>query len=118
MNRFSHSASNTILSCFAAQGLLASSAFACQVQKAADDDPDVKEIASYTLSINKIHHVAGATNGLREWQQKNPDLAIGMDSDELKNAGGITEKGTSTKWKSLTPLLAFPRKNSSRVSRR
>ena len=86
------SASNTILSCGAAGALMVSSTVAAQTQKATDDPPDVKEIAAYALSMDKIRGLAEATKQLKEWEQKNPELAPGMDGDELKNAGSITEQ--------------------------
>jgi hypothetical protein len=39
-----------------------------------------------------IRHLAAATSELKEWEQKNPDASKGMDDDELKNAGSITEQ--------------------------
>ncbi len=86
------STSNALLSCVAAFALFATSSFAAQAQKATDDDPDDKEIATYALSMDKIRHLASATSELKDWEQKNPDLAKGMDGDELKNAGSITEQ--------------------------
>ena len=86
------SARNAILSCFVALTLLASSTFAAPAQKAAGDDPDAKEIAAYSLSMDGIRHLAAATSELKEWEQKNPDASKGMDGDELKHAGSITEQ--------------------------
>ncbi len=86
------SARNAIFSCFVALTLLASSTFAAPAQKAAGDDPDAKEIAAYSLSMDGIRHLAAATSELKEWEQKNPDASKGMDGDELKNAGSITEQ--------------------------
>ena len=86
------SAGNAILSGFTALALLASSTFAAQPQKATDDDPDRKEIATYSLSMDGIRHLADATKQLKEWEQNNPDLSKGMDGDELRNAGSITEQ--------------------------
>ncbi len=88
----SRSARNAIFSCFAAITLLASSTVAARAQKAANDDPDAKEIAAYSLSMDGIRHLAAATSELKEWEQKNPDASKGMDGDELKNAGSITEQ--------------------------
>ena len=84
------SASNAILSCLVAFALLASSTFAAQ--KATDDDPDAKEVATYSLSMDGIRQLATATSELKEWEQKNPDASKGMDGDELKNAGSVTEQ--------------------------
>ena len=88
----SRSARHAIFSCFAAITLLASSTVAARAQKAANDDPDAKEIAAYSLSMDGIRHLAAATSELKEWEQKNPDASKGMDGDELKNAGSITEQ--------------------------
>jgi hypothetical protein len=100
------SASNAILSCFVALALLASSTFAAPPQKAADD-PDTKEIATYSLSMDGIRHLASATSELKEWEQKNPDLSKGMDGDELKNAGSITEQAKifDSKFPQATAIL-------------
>jgi len=92
LNRNFRSAGNTILSCIATLALLASSSSAAQAQKATDEDPDGKEIAACTLSMDKIRHLTRAAIELKEWEQKNPDLAKGMDGDELKNAGSIAEQ--------------------------
>ena len=86
------SARNAILTCFVAFGLLASSPFAARAQKATDDELDAKEIATYSLSMDGIRHLATATSELKEWEQKNPDASKGMDGDELKNAGSLTEQ--------------------------
>jgi hypothetical protein len=86
------SARNAIFSCFVALTLPASSTFAAPAQKAAGDHPDAKEIAAYSLSMDGIRHLAAATSELKEWEQKNPDASKGMDGDELKNAGSITEQ--------------------------
>jgi hypothetical protein len=40
--------------------------------------------------MDKIRHLTRAALELQEWEQKNPDLAKGIDGDELKNAGSIT----------------------------
>ncbi|HEY1468451.1 MAG TPA: hypothetical protein VGF61_05365 [Candidatus Acidoferrum sp.] len=92
MISISRSARNSIFSCFVALALLASSTFAAQAQTAAGDDPDAKEIATYSLSMDGIRHLATATGQLKEWEQKNPDAAKGMDGDELKNAASVTEQ--------------------------
>lgn len=42
--------------------------------------------------MDGIRHLATATRELKEWEQKNPDAAKGMDGDELKNAANITEQ--------------------------
>jgi hypothetical protein len=86
------SARSAIFSCFVAITLLASSTLAGPAQKAAGDDPDSKEIASYSLSLDGIRHLATATGELKEWEQKNPDASKGMDGDEMKNASSITEQ--------------------------
>jgi hypothetical protein len=86
----SRSARNAIFSCFVAITLVASCTFAAQ--KAASDDPDAKEIAAYSLSMDGIRHLAVATSELKEWEQKNPDASKSMGGDELKNAGSITEQ--------------------------
>jgi hypothetical protein len=85
------SACNAIFSCFVALTLLTSSTFAARAQKAYDD-PDAKEIANYSLSMDGIRRLATATRELKEWEQKNPDASKGMDGDEMKNAGSITEQ--------------------------
>ncbi len=101
------SASNAILSCLFALALLASSTFAARAQKATDDDPDAKEIASYSLSMDGIRHLAIATSELKEWEQKNSDASKGMDGDELKNAGSITEQARifDSKFPQATAIL-------------
>lgn len=93
MHRNSRSAGNTILTCFAIlAALLACSKSSAQAQKATDEDPDGKEIAACTLSMDKIRHLTRAAIELKEWEQKNPDVAKGIDGDELKNAGSINEQ--------------------------
>ena len=62
------------------------------LKKPAMTDPDAREIAAYSLSMDGIRHLATATSELKEWEQKNPDASKGMDGDELKNAGSITEQ--------------------------
>jgi hypothetical protein len=86
------SAQDAIFSCLVVLTLLASSTFAAPAQKAADDDPDAKEIAAYSLYMDGIRHLAAASSALKEWEQKNPDASKGMDGDELQNAGSITEQ--------------------------
>ena len=86
------SARTAIFSCCVAFALLVLSAFPARAQKASDDDPDAKEIAAYSLSMDGIRHLATATSELKEWEQKNPDASKGMDGDELKNAGSISEQ--------------------------
>jgi len=92
LHRNSRSVGNTILTCFTILALLAWSNSSAQAQKATDEDPDGKEIAACTLSMDKIRHLTRAAIELKEWEQKNPDLAKGIDGDELKNAGSITEQ--------------------------
>jgi hypothetical protein len=86
------SARTAIFSCCVGFALLVLSAFPARAQKTSDDDPDAKEIAAYSLSMDGIRHLATATSELKEWEQKNPDASKGMDGDELKNAGSITEQ--------------------------
>jgi hypothetical protein len=86
------SARNAIFSCFVAITLLASSTFAARAQKATADDPDAKEIATHSLSMDGIRHLAAATGELKAWEQKNPEASKGMDGDEMKNAASITEQ--------------------------
>jgi hypothetical protein len=86
------SARTAIFSGFAAFALLALSTFPARAQKASDEDSDAKEIAAYSLSMDGIRHLAAATSELKEWEQKNPELSKGMDGDELKNAGSISEQ--------------------------
>ena len=86
------SARNAMFSCFVALTFLASSTLATPAQKAAGDDPDAKEIATHSLSMDGIRHLAAATGELKEWEQKNPDASKGMDGDEMKNAASITEQ--------------------------
>jgi hypothetical protein len=85
-------ARTAIFCCLVAFALVALSTLPARAQKATDDDPDAKEIAAYSLSMDGIRHLATATSELKEWEQKNPDAAKGMDGDELKNAGGISEQ--------------------------
>jgi hypothetical protein len=87
-----HSARAAIFSCFLVLTLPPLSTFASPAQKADGDDPDAKEIAAYSLSMDGIRHLAAATSALKEWEQKNPDALKGMDGDELQNAGSITEQ--------------------------
>jgi hypothetical protein len=86
------SARYAMFSCFVALTFLASSTLAAPAQKAAGDDPDAKEIATHSLSMDGIRHLAAATGELKEWEQKNPDASKGMDGDEMKNATSITEQ--------------------------
>jgi hypothetical protein len=72
--------------------LLASSTFAAQAQKTADDDADLKELAAYSLSMEKIRNLVTTTKELKEWEQQNPDLAKGMDDSAFKNAASISEQ--------------------------
>jgi len=86
------SARTAIVSCFCAFTFFALATFPARAQKASDDDADTKEIAAYSLSMDGIRRLAAATSELKEWEQKNPELSKGMDGDELKNAGGISEQ--------------------------
>jgi hypothetical protein len=101
------SASNAIFSCVVALTLFASFTLATRAQKATDEDPDAKEIAGYCLSMEGIRHLAAATSELKEWEQKNPDVSRGMDGDELKNAGSITEQAKifDSKFPQATAIL-------------
>ena len=101
------SARTAIFSCIVAFALHALSAFPARAQKTSDADPDAREIAAYSLSMDGIRHLAAATSELKEWEQKNPDASKGMDGDELKNAGSITEQAKifDSKFPQATAIL-------------
>jgi hypothetical protein len=77
--------------CTVTLALLCGQAAVLAQQSKADFTPeDQKEIAAYTLSMDKIRKVSVASKELKEWQAKNPDLAKGAeDNDE---AGTLSAK--------------------------
>jgi hypothetical protein len=100
-------ARTALCSCIVALALLALSVSLARAQKNSDEDPDAKEIAAYSLSMDGIRHLAAATSELKEWEQKNPELSKGMDGDELKNAGSISEQARifDSKFSQATAVL-------------
>lgn len=57
--------------------------------------------------MDGIRHLAAATSELKEWEQKNPELSTGMNGDELKNAGSISEQARifASKFPQATAVL-------------
>lgn len=93
-----------LMSCLATFAVLAFSTFALAQTPA--DNPDLKETATYPLTMDKVRRLAAAAKDLAEYQKSNPDLSLGPKKSD-SNKTSLTEmaKEIDSKFPQATAII-------------